>query len=456
MYLVGGEMILAEPAAIRLATALAERAGGRPEVRRRPSDLRPLLADLRTFSLFGGGKVVVAVDSAVLADREGAVELVAEALAAAPAAGEGELSAVQREAASRLLQALHLFGVDSGAGDGAAALAQLPDWSLAGKAGARVGRRQAEERRQSLAPLLAAARREGLQGVGEEGVGLLADVLRRGLPEGHFLVLVERSVAAGHPVVELLRSRGAVAELGRLAAERGGWAGIGDLARQLEAETGIAIRRDALDELARRTLRQEEGRGAQGATADSAGRFAAEYRKLAELAGGETIGRALVEDSVVDRGEEDVWQLLDTLAEGRGDEAQARVARLVGGSDDPLRARLSFFSLLAGFCRQLVAVRGVVDRLGLARGERSYNRFKERLAPVLTADLPEGWASPVAGVHPFRLHRAYLAACRMPAPFLARLPWRLLEAELALKGESGEPDAALAVLVGEVAAAARG
>src|SRR5688572_11877510 len=101
LYLLVGDQVLAEPAAGRLGAALAERAGGTFALRRRPADLLPLLEDLRTFSLFGGGKVVAAVDSAVLADRGAAVELLAEALAA-PAPGGESLAPREREAASRL------------------------------------------------------------------------------------------------------------------------------------------------------------------------------------------------------------------------------------------------------------------------------------------------------------------------------------------------------------------
>ena len=63
--------------------------------------------------------------------------------------------------------------------------------------------------------------------------------------------------------------------------------------------------------------------------------------------------------------------------------------------------------------------------------------------------------NPLAGLHPFRLHRAYLAACRMPEPFLARLPSDLLETELQIKGESGEADVALARFVTRLSQAGR-
>jgi DNA polymerase III subunit delta len=457
LYLLVGDLVLVEPAAARLGSALAQRAGSAFVVRRRPADLVPLLEDLRTFALFGGGKVIAAVDSAVLADRAAAVELLGEALGTPPPTGAA-LSAREREAASRLLQALHLFGIDPLAGQPEDALAAVPDWALAAKAGVRVGKKEAETRRQALVGLLAAARREEVTGLGEAAVAQLADLLRRGLPAGHALVLAERSVARDHPLVAQLEAHGVVATLGGVGADRDGWTGVEALAAQLEREVGVGIRRDALGELARRTLRLEEGRaaaGGGGAAADSTARFASEYRKLADLAGGGTIERALVEQGVEDRGEEDVWKLLDALADGRGGEALGRLERLVGGSDDPIRARLAFFALLASFCRQLVAVRGVVERLGAPRAERSYHRFRDRVAPTLTGELPGGMKNPLAGLHPFRLHRAYLAASRLPSPVVLALPARLLDVEMALKGEGSSPQVALAGLVAELAGALR-
>jgi DNA polymerase III delta subunit len=454
LYVIAGDLVLAEAAAQRLAAALAEGSGGDRQLRRRPGDILALVQDLRTFSLFGTAKVVVAVDTAVLGDRKVAAELVSEASAAPPPSPGEALGEAQREAASRLLQALHLFGIDPRKGNAAQTLEQLPDWALLGPRGR--SKKQAEERRERLAALLESGLGEGLEGVGQGGVALLGEILRRGLPRGHCLILAERSVAAGHPIVEQLQKRRAFLEVGRVALERGGdWGGTSALARELESELGASLLPDALQELARRTLRQEERRGSSEASSESTARFAGELRKLAQLAAGAPITRALVEQAVEDRGEEDVWQILDAVAGGRAGEALERLERLLGGSEDAVATRLSFFALLAAFCRQLVAVHGMVGRLGLPRGERSYARFRDRLAPALTAELPEGWPSPLSGLHPYRLHRVYLAASRASGPALAHLPWRILETELALKGESGQPGAALSALVAELAGALR-
>ncbi|HEX3556126.1 MAG TPA: hypothetical protein VIA62_23145 [Thermoanaerobaculia bacterium] len=472
--LVQGDVVLAEPAAQRVAQTLAQAVGLPPEtveVHRRPASLSSLLQDLRTFSLFTPGKVSLAVDSAVFADRNAAGDLIDDAAEVVPLADAGlrPLSGRERQAASRLLQALHLFDVDAQAGAPEKALGELPAWVFEGGKARRSGsgkgrsKKQAEELRGTLARLLEAARREGLQGMGEGDLSELAEAVRGGLPPGHSLVLAEAAVATDHPVVRLLQERGAVLSLGRVEADRGSWQGLELLAGELERQTGVAITPDALTELARRTLRQESdgrGRSTGGVDSDSTSRLAGEYRKLANLVEGtaETVGRIdrrLVEQTVEDRGEEDVWQLLDAIAAARGGEALDRLHRLIGSAEDALAARLTFFSLLSSFCRQLVAIRGMMRVARVPAGEPNYARFKSQHAPALQGEVPIGGKNPLAGLHPFRLHRAYLAASRLPEPFLARLPSDLLDTELQLKGESGEADVALARLVARLSQGAR-
>jgi len=284
-------------------------------------------------------------------------------------------------------------------------------------------------------------------------------VVQGGLPPGHTLVLAERLVASRHPLARLLAERGTATGVGEVEAARdGAWEGVDLLTAELARQTGVAIERDAMGELARRTLRKESGwrREERGVDADSTARFAGEYRKLAELArgsGAPRIERRLVEEAVADRGEEDVWQVLDAAGAGRAGEALERLRRLLAAAEDPQATRLAFFSLFASFCRQLTAVSGMMRLARVPGGETHYHRFRDRHAPALQGELPAGGRNPLAGLHPFRLHRAYLAASRLPAPLLARLPAEVLETELQMKGESGEADVALARLVAHVASA---
>jgi DNA polymerase III delta subunit len=464
--LVHGDLVLAEPAAERVAEALSKALGCTPERHRRPPSLAPFLQDLRTFSLFASAKALLVIDSAVFADRGAAAELIDDAAEVLPVAVEDRpLSGKERQAASRLFQALHLFDLDPLAGPPERVLGELPAWAFEGgtsrrsRGGRARSKKQAEDLRTNLAGLLEMARREGIQGAGEGDLAALADVIRGGLPEGHALILAERSVAADHPVVRLLTERKAVLAVGSIAAaERGGgFEGLDLLATELERQTGVAMAGDALAELARRTLRQEgdrRGKGSGGIDSDSTARFAGEYRKLAQMAPASgKIDRKLVEQSVEDRGEEDVWQLLDAVAAGRTAEALDRLRRMISGAEDPLNTRLGFFSLFASFCRQLTAIRGMMRVARVQPGEGNYGRFRDRLAPALQGEIPGGGKNPLAGLHPFRLHRAYLAASRIPERMAARLPSDLLETELQLKGESSEADAALTDLVTRVSVA---
>lgn len=454
VYLVRGERALAEPLAERFAARLAEAWQTEPSRLRHPDDLPALVADLRTYSLFSPGKLVVAVETGVLADRSAAEALLAEARSALPwQGGAAELVGKARVAALRLLQVLRLFELEPGGEEPARLLARLPDalFAARGRARAKGG---AQEAREAFVPLLGAALEAGLRGLGELDASLLADLLRDGLPERHALLLVESSAPDEHPVIEALARRGALVDAGRLAFERGGGVGgVGRLVAELERETGVAIRRDALAELARRTFRAPGGRGAApGAIdADSTERFGAEYRKLATLAGAEAIGLDLVRAQVEDRGEEDVWELLDAIGGGRGGEALARLARRLAGAEDPVSERLAVFGLVASFARQLAALPEALAATGAAAGERSYPRFKSAIAPRLQGELPGVARNPLAGLHPFRLHRVYLALGRLDRATALRLPERLLETELRLKGEGDAPGAALAELLLELA-----
>lgn len=452
ILLVTGELVLAEPAAERLAAAWAERTGSPPDVierLRQPPSLLPLLTDLRTFSLFASAKVRIAVNTAAFADKDAAAELLAEAAGVLPVPPDKSLSPREREGAVALLQALRLFDIDPYEGTAAQALDRLPDEAFAGGKGKG---KKAADPRAPLAELLEAARREGLQGLQGSDLAELSDLLHGGLPEGHALVFAERRAAPGHPLVRLLAERGAVLALGQVESERGGeFQGLDLLASELERQTGVGIARDALALLARRTLRQADRRGGKGEIdPSSSARLAGEYRKLATLASSGRIDKALVEQSVEDRGEEDVWQLMDAIAAGKGGEALTRLHRMMAGADDPLAERLSFFSLLAGYCRQMTAISGIMKLKKVAPGEENYGRFKARQAVALQGELPTG-KNPIAGLHPFRLHRAYLAVSRLPERRLARLPSDVLETELALKGESAEADTALAAFVAKLA-----
>jgi hypothetical protein len=435
-----------------LAEALGKELGCAPQVVRRPDEIADVAADLRTFSLFADGKVVAVVESGVLADRATAAALFEEVRQQLPwSGGPDDLSGKARDAATRLLQVLRLFDLDPVSLGGERALAALPETLLAGKgtrgaSGAR-GKSATEEARAGLLPLLQAAVAAGLRGLGDSATSLVADLVRDGLPDRHALVLIESAVAEGHPVLEALTRREAVAFAGEITAGKQGFAGLPALASELQRETGAEIDRAALEALAKRTLRFEEGFGeGREVDADSMARFAGEYRKLAALSGGDKIQVALVEKSIEDRGQEDSFRILDAIGEGRAAEALAKLQRYLGSAEDPLAARLMFFGSLAGFCRRIVVVRGIAAALRVPTGERNFGRFTQ-WAAKLQGEVPGLAKNPLAGMKPFPIFKAYLAAGRIPAATLDSLPAQVLETERRLKGDSGDPDAALAALV---------
>ena len=458
VYLISGDLVAAEPQATRLAQAVAERAGCAVESHKRPDRLSSLFADLRTFSMFATAKVVLVVDTAILADSKAAADLIDQAGAGLPLDDVGgELGGAQREAASRLMQALHVFGIKTDVGDAAEVIASLPKWALQGGRAFRKKKPRGRNAKdlaalqEGLAELLDAGRGSGLVGFAEGDLAELGELAQGAMPEGHCLVLAESSVSTDHPVVATLKERKAMISVATVSAGKGGdWQGLGDLVQELENETGVGIAPDALKELARRTLRSTGDFRDKSAATESTGRLAGEYRKLSALAKGKgatRIDRGLVAETIKDRGEEDVWQILDAVGNGRGAEAVARYHRLIESSGDAMAARLSFFSLLAGFCRQLSAIAGVARVARVQPGVRNYNQFKSRWAPALQGDLPHGGKNPLAGLHPYRLHKAYLAASQIRREELALLPWRALETELRIKGDTTDADAAVTALI---------
>lgn len=471
LYLVIGEQVVATREATRIAEALAEAAGCEVALHRGAAgvELRSILADLFTFSLFEPAKVAMVVASEAFADRDAAADLIDEAARAlgddyglTGAAREG-LSLAERRAAGLLLQTLRLFDIDPFAGGAEETVSALPDQALAGgkneRTRGRRGRLKKERVRlaRGLTVLLEAAREEGLSGWSDQDVAELDRVAGGGLPEGHALVFAERRVDRGHPIVRRLFERDAALEVGQLGFDRNGnVVGLDPVVSELERETGVRIDRAAANELARRTLRKE-GWGPSEADAASAARFAAEYRKIAAglPEGSGRIDRAAVDEMVTDRGEEDVWKIISAIEQRRLGEGLALMRRYFDAAKDRQGERFRFLSLLAGRCQQLAAVHGIAMAHDL-REERNFNGFKARVLPKLMAEWPGAVKKPA----PFGLFRVYEAVMARRGPEasaeLAQLPWKVLETEVRLKGGSADGDTALEALVMAMAGSGSG
>ncbi|MCY3592523.1 MAG: hypothetical protein OXH32_12930 [Acidobacteria bacterium] len=468
LYLVIGEQVLATRGATRIAKALAAAAGCEVAVHKGAAgaELESVLVDLFTFSLFEPAKVALVVDCAEFASKDAAAELIDEAARAlkddyALSGGEG-LTLPERSAAGRLLQTLRLFEVDPFVGTADEVIASLPDFALAGgkewRKGGRRGRLKKERAglARGLTALLAAAREEGLSGWSADVLADLDRAVDGGLPEGHALVFAERSADKEHPIVRRLFERKTAFEIEQIRLDgRGEATGLRSVLDELERETGVGIDPVAAQELARRTLRKVKGAGSWGEAdveATSAARFVAEYRKLAGGRRGSSgrIDRAMVEEMVTDRGEEDTWKLLDTIGDAGPERALQQLRRFLDTAPDEAGALFPFAAALGGFCQHMAAIHGALSRVE-APTAHNYNAFRSRVLPKLKPELPES----VAKVSPFRLFRAYQAASRRQGPeadrLMAELPWRVLETDYRLRGGSDDRVAAVEALVALVA-----
>jgi len=446
VHLIVGNLTLAEPKARQLAETLAK--GDPYTLARHKESLASVLDDLETFSLFGEAKVVIAFETALLADRSAASGLVDSALDDPVVDPTSPLTSRQRWCATRLYSVLNLFAIDPFAGSASELIADLPDEILKGASG-RLGAARVAERREQLTRLLQAAREQEVAAHAEAVVERLATAMELGFPPGHHLILIESTVDATHPLAVRLKDRGAAIGVGEVTAQRqGGWQGADRLAATLAEETGTKAEPAATKELAERTLKRKARDRSGVVDAASAARFAAEYRKLATLVDGD-IAVADVRRVVTDRGDQDVFQIMDAVGAGRSGEALHKFSRYLDAATDPEAARLGFFAQLAEFCRHLAWIEARLAETGAQRGMTNYPQFKQRLAPVIAA---ENDVDGLHKIHPFRLHKAYLAASRLPSGCGAGLPEKVLVAERRIKGDSRSPNLAVDVLLADLCA----
>ena len=470
LYLVIGEQVVAMREARRIAGVVAAAAGCEVTIHKGAAgaELRSILADLCTFSLFEPAKVALVSECAVFADRDAAADLIDQTAGVLDdrdgVGGEpGEpLSSAGKQAAGRLLQVLRLFGIDPFAGEAGEAVAALPDSALSGGRNLRKGGRRGRLKKQrvqlarGLTDLLDAARAEDLRGWSEGDLAELHRAAEGGLPEGHALVFAERSADREHPIVRRLFASGAAFEVGTLGFDRSGRVlGLEPVIAELQRTTGVRIDHGAAQELARRTLRKEGAWGPSDAEASSVARLSAEYLKLADGVRGRSnrIERSDVDEMVTDRGQEDMWEILDAIGEKGPAMALKQFRRFLDTAPDRDGALFPFFGALGGFCQHMTAIHGALARAQVP-AVYNFNAFKSRVLPKLKADLPQS----VAKVTPFRLFRAYQAARLRQGPeadrAMAELPWRVLETDVRLRGGSRDRVAAVESLVVTIASGA--
>ncbi len=310
----------------------------------------------------------------------------------------------QREAARRLL------GLAARAGFPLAGLGRrtVSDWDGAGLRMTAADRAWVE----AAAEL---AEREGMA-VPESDTRALEEVLRRGLPRLHHLILASEEVDRTCALTKAALALGV--EIPRLlpGATTGGKRGEVSLA-ELSAEV-LGPLGKRLEPPAERLLLARIGEDARA--------LASELGKLAAYVGGRlTIGAADVSEVVEAGPGEDYFALTNAL-EGRDSAGMLRAI-----DDEIARGSpaLKILGGLAGGVRGLLFARANLANLGVT-GRMSYQDFERRVAPALAEGDRKSGRKPG---HPFRAYKRAEASLRFALGELPALLCMLATADAGIK-----------------------
>jgi len=399
VYLFDGDAFLSGRAARELAQALvpeAQRSLNLVELDAAASPAE-VSAELSTFGLFGGGKVVLLSEPTFLTSKEDQGE-------AFRRAQEKWAQGAQREAARRLL------ALAAKAGWGAA--------ELAGEEGPGAG---AWERELSVtlgpsgAEFVRAAARLAIERqlqVSKDDASALDALLQRGLPAGHVLVIGAGKVDGRLPLVKKLAAAGRrvafqIEKEGRWEDER---LVLGPVVEALLTGTGKRADRGAEQLLAERV-------------GDDARTLASELQKLVAFVGSRSVIRAEDVEQVVVRVAEDKFFALGNAVEGRNlPEALAVLDRTLadGGSLHMV------VSLLASTVRRMIEERERARRVVGERRIADAREWERTVFPTLSEEER-------GDKKPYGFWMKYLAAQRFGRDELLRALSGLAEADLFAK-----------------------
>jgi DNA polymerase-3 subunit delta len=361
VYLLDGDPFLSLRAARSIAEALVPEAQRSLNLVEVDGAAGPgeVAAELGTGGLFGGGKVVLVAEPAFLQSKE---DLAGAFAKASDMWREGR----QREAARRLV-----------------ALAARLGWSTADLSGDSPPR--PEEWEEKLQPdeglraedgvfLAEAGRYAGEKNLqaAKDDTSALEDLLAKGLPAGHVLVLAAGKVDGRLPLVKRLAGAGCRITLS--VPSEGNWDAqkpvIGPLLREMLAGTGKSIDAGAEDRLA----------ALVGADARA---LAGEMAKLAVFVGDRKVIRAEDVDALVVRTAADPFFALGNAVEARDLPAAVAVLRrsLADGASPHM-----LVGSLAGAVRRMLVER---ERGRVAAGNRRIASFGDWSASVLPTIPPE-------------------------------------------------------------------
>jgi DNA polymerase-3 subunit delta len=399
VYLLIGNEFLCRGAALDLVAALV------PEDQRSLNvvqfdsmvSARRLSDEVSTLPMFRGAKVVVVQPAEFLAPKRAQGDVFDRPRKLWE---EGK----QREAARRLL------GLASRAGFELFGLGQrtLAEWDAAGL------RMSSADRGWTQAAIELAEREE--MTVPDSDTQALEDLLRRGLPPRHHLVLAADEVERASAVFQACARIGV--EIPRVlpstaTGPRTRETSLAGLGSEVLAPLG-----KRLDAAAERALLARVGEDARA--------LASELMKLASYVGERaTIGAADVAAVVSEGPGEDYFALTNAL-EGRDSGGMLRAI------DDELERGgppLKILGSLASALRGLLLARANLEGLGVA-GRLSYPEFERRVAPVLAEADRRAGRKPG---HPFRAFKRAEASMRFGPRELPRLICLLATADAGIK-----------------------
>ncbi len=400
VYLLDGDAFLTLRAARELAAALVPEAQRSLNVVELDPAASPaeVAAELSTGGLFGGAKVVVAVEPAFLQSKEE----IAEAFGAACRMwGEGR----QREAARRLL-----------------AIAAKAGWSAGDLAAADEEPSAAAWKRELGVDLDAAAARfvaeaaryaaERDMKAGPDDASALEALLGRGLPPGRVLVVAAGKVDGRLPLAK--RLAGAGRRVALAVETEGAWDAqrpvLEPVVASLLEGTGKTVDRGAEARLA-------------ALVGGDARALAAEVAKLAAYVGDRKVIRAADVDAVVVRSAADPFFALGNAVEARD---LAGALGVLGRALEDGAAPQLLLATLAGTVRRLLVER---ERGRAAAGGRRIPTYAEWSALVLPA-IPE---AELGRRKPYGFWMKYQAAMRFERDALLDALVGLADADEAMK-----------------------
>jgi DNA polymerase-3 subunit delta len=408
VYLFDGESFLATRAGRELAQALVPAEQRSLNLVELDGAVSPaeVAAELATRGLFGGSKVVLVEEPAFLQSKEGADDAFAKIR-------EMWSNGRQREAARRLLALAAKAGWTAAELDPAAEGApDAKDWNkeLGVTVGAEDGGWMAELSRYAQEREMRAAKDDS---------SALDQLLARGLPPGHVLLITAGKVDGRLPMVKKLVGMGrrvsvAVEKEGQWDQER---LVLGPLLATLVAGTGKSFDKGAEARLAE-------------LVGDDARTLAGEAAKLVAYVGDRKVIRAADVDEMVVRVAADPFFALGNAVEARSLEAA------MGVLDRSLADGANIFMLLGSLASTVRRLIVEQERARAVAGGRRITNYNEWNALV----LPSISEQELGAKKPYGFWMKYQAAARFSRGELLEALAALAEADHSMKtGAEGRP-----------------